>query len=228
MASIGRGTTPGMGGRSLSLVVFAVMAVGCGPRLDAQDYPIAATYDRWVVQGDRVSVLASAAGVDENVRAVTQYQGQPPRISVELENDTLTIDSNCASRPSCSVEIFASLLPDADGALVADLGTLSIGSDLTGRFEAEIGDGGVTGAAVSAASVEALLEAGDVGLTFVERPERVDVETGDGQLIVEVPAGDYRLDLSEGATVEGGIVDDVGADASIRMIGAGEVVLRGL
>jgi hypothetical protein len=228
MASIGRGMAWRRGSECLVPLVVLASAVGCGPRLDAQDYPIAATYDRWVVQGDRVSVLASAAGVDENVRAVTQYQGQPPRISVELENDTLIIDSNCAARPSCSVEIFASLLPDADGALVADLGTLSIGSDLTGGFEAEIGDGSVTGAAVEADSVEAVLESGDVGLTFAQRPTRVDVETGDGQLIVEVPSGDYRLDLSEGATVEGGIVDDVGADASIRMIGPGEVVLRGL
>jgi len=217
---------PGLGWGNLATLGIAVFLAGCGTKLDAQDYPISATYDRWAVDGDRVSVVVSAGGVDENVRAVTQYQGQAPRISVELANDTLTIDSNCAERPTCSVELFAELDAAADGQMVSDLGSLQIGTDLTGSMTAELGDGSITGTDVSIDSLQANLEVGSVDVSWVVRPLSVDVDTLDGDVTIEVPAGSYRLDVPEGATIDG-VTDDVGADASIRIAATGSVVVRG-
>lgn len=61
---------------------------------------------------------------------------------------------------------------------------------------------GITlGLRLAAEEVEVFSQAGPIDLSFEQRPSDVDVETGQGDIALVVPAGDYFLDTQASGTV---------------------------
>lgn len=133
-----------------------------------------------------------------------------------VDDDVLFIDYTCGTSEWCGGDLLVTLPPGTSTQVSLRNGDLTL-ADLDGSTVANLRDGRVT--ALGHGSGPLVVAAtGGVDLQFDVGPDRVDVETEEGDVRFVMPTGDYALDL-EGArvTIDDGIVDD---PASLRRIRA--------
>lgn len=158
---------------------------------------------------------------------------------------TLRITTDCpAAATRCAVDLEVTA-PDVPGEVAIGVGDLDVrdwGGGLV--FDGGVGDllldrvgGGLvaTMGVGSADGVDLALDlaaieigTGSVSLSWDEAPRGVAVETGVGDILIEVPTGAYACDLASGVGDVDmvGVVDDADADRWIRAhAGTGSVRL---
>lgn len=91
--------------------------------------------------------------------------------------------------------------------------------------------GALTLDALESPRAEVELGSGEVTLAFAAPPRDLLVTQGDGPVAVEVPAGDYALDLSTraGEVLVDGVADNPAAEARLAVhVAAGDIALTGV
>jgi hypothetical protein len=154
-----------------------------------------------------------AATVDHEVR----WTGPRPELTQELAGDVLRITARCPE-PGERCETRLTVTVPAAAASRVDLGAGDVVvEDLTGAHELWTAGGDVTGTGLTGPRASAHSTAGDVELTFAAPPAAVVAESTAGDVGVLVPIGPvYRVDAGTTAgSVEVGVADDPGADATI-------------
>jgi len=100
-----------------------------------------------------------------------------------------------------------------------------------GDIEAEFDDGRFKGVRLASPRVVVTADSADVDLDFAVAPESVAVDLGEGEVILEVPAGDYRCTLAaaSGDVTTMGVtcLDSATAVLDVR-VGDGDIVVMGI
>ena len=170
-----------------------------------------------------------------------------PRVTETLVDGLLTVRVECIGSVSviCTnrVELVVppdvSLSIDALGTRIADVegdidisnGAGSVELDrVSGVLDLDVGGGSITGREIRSARVRAAAGAGSVELGFAAPPEEVDVTSGAGSVLVELPPGDeaYRVSADAGAGSDAvSVRTDPTSDRVIRASsGAGSTEVR--
>lgn len=222
--------------RLVLLPVLAVLLAGCGgvtlttdTGSDPGGSSAEATSERGTNRHDgavgRVEVVSDAGDVTlrpgpagtATVDHETRWTGPRPELTQELVGDVLRINAHCPE-PGERCETRLTLTVPAAAASSVDLGAGDVlVEDVTGAHELRTAGGDVTGSGLAGPRVSAASSAGDVALSFAAPPAAVVAESTAGDVDVVVPIGPvYRVDAGTTVgSVEVGVADDPGADATI-------------
>lgn len=201
-----------------------------------------------VPAGDIDVEIGSTPGLDAHMRWRGDL-GDGPSMTIDTVGDASTYTWTCPSPArdctmdlvvqvpadllSLTVDVAAGSVTTVDLAAVVDVDVDAgdiyiVGHE--GELSASTNAGSIEGTALCSATVDASIDAGDLELEFCDRPVAVTTRVNTGSIEMELPSGDYdlQLDTNLGSiTVLKGIVDDAAADVSIQAdVDLGDVTLR--
>ncbi len=183
--------------------------------------------------------LSVSPGANVGVQAELSWRSGdgPPFVTVQERGTAVTHTWRCDGNRSCSVDLVITVPPSTDavtldleagdveltdlsGPLLVDVeaGNVDILGH-TGDVDIDVEAGSIVARELRADEVVASVEAGSIDLELANRPVEIDATTDAGDVDLRVPSGAYALDLrtSVGQVRVGeGIIEDPGADASIR------------
>lgn len=149
----------------------------------------------------------------------------------------LACDGRFPCRASSSVELPAAAdiqveTVDAAVSVVRFDGT--VGATTTGRGDVLLGgvggrlrvlteDGGVFGDGLTAADVDIESRSGEIVLRFAERPDRLTVRSGSEPVTIELPDGDYAVNVKSGSSIAINVGQVATADSEILVQARGPV-----
>ncbi|MGW7414953.1 DUF4097 family beta strand repeat-containing protein [Streptomyces sp. NPDC054863] len=236
-------------------VLVALAATGCGSS-DASEAPV--EKKNFAFSGKTLTIKSDNSAIDLVPADVKEIQverqvdgwvflGSGPDPVWKIDGDTLTlkvgcsgISANCEARHSVKVPRGIELTVDNDNGRVqatgfdtdlkvkTDNGEVRI-KDMSGaELDLESNNGKVSGEGISAKSVHAKTDNGQVKLNFTAVPDLVDSRSNNGAVRLGLPKSTYRVDAS---TDNGKITVDVPkADSSTHVVKArsdnGEITLQ--
>ncbi|WP_433502104.1 DUF4097 family beta strand repeat-containing protein [Pseudonocardia halophobica] len=222
--------------RLVLLPVLAVLLAGCGgvtlttdTGSDPGGSPGEAIPERGTDRHDgavaRVEIVSDSGDVtlrsgaegSATVDHEMRWTGPRPELTQELAGDVLRITARCPE-PGERCETRLTVTAPAAAASSVDLAAGDVRVDgLTGAHDLRTAGGDVTGSGLAGPRVSATSTAGDVALGFAAPPAAVVAESTAGDVEVVVPIGPvYRVDAGTTVgSVEVGVADDPGADATI-------------
>lgn len=218
--------------RLVLLPVLGVLLAGCGGvTLTTGSEPAGGEVttergtDRHAGAVGRVEIVSDAGDVtlrpgpegSATVDHERRWTGPRPELTQELVGDVLRITARCPEPGERCETRLTVTVPAAAGSSV-DLGAGDVLVEgLTGAHELRTAGGDVTGSGLAGPRVSGTSTAGDVALGFAAPPAAVVAESTAGDVDVVVPIGPvYRVDAGTTAgSVEVGVADDPGADATI-------------
>lgn len=189
---------------------------------------------------DGVQVIAKDATVeltggrlDEEIRvtATRTYSAHRPAVNVERIEGRLHVSHRCRRQRVCEVHYRITMPSDTDATVLADGGSV-LATGLWGDLDLSTVWGDVFAAGLRSSDVSVTTDIGDVTLSFEAPPDRVGVETVEGNVSVSVPTGeDYRLELdsNRGDISVSDLSSEDDAERSIVIVssGGGDVDVRG-
>jgi hypothetical protein len=167
---------------------------------------------------------ATATSVRTRSAPVTVQDLSGP-VDVTTRSGQVTIEQ-VAAPVRIDTESGGITLADLRGDLVARTVSAPIElRDVHGRVDLTSDSGAITGNAQVVEAFVARTRSGWVTATFDAPPERVDVRSTSGEVILQVPAGHYRLDLhaAAGRVRLDGVADDPAATRTIRISTGGGI-----
>ena len=131
-----------------------------------------------------------------------------------IEDDILFLDYACDGL--CGGDITLTSPPDVQLDIRMAAGDLTV-DDWTGDIVAGLGVGAIQARGLDSAVVHLATGAGSVEVGFDTRPKEIEIVVATGSVELEVPGGDYVLELSAktGSIRSEGVSNDPNADASI-------------
>jgi hypothetical protein len=151
-------------------------------------------------------------GVDDGSVIATMYKRECSLIkrhtfgfepSVGLQRDdvidgVLELESRCKYDGNCRFDHMFELPEGVDFSVIMADSQISLGY-FTGDIEVSFESGWFKGVRLESPNFTLSLTTGDVTADFAAAPESVAIEVGDGDVKLEVPAGEYRCDLASAA-----------------------------
>lgn len=182
-----------------------------------------------VVAGDRAAVLynkswliseptATAETGDLLLRCQTRW---PCRASSTV---LLPQDPEAGT----TLELFGDqdlLITDFDGTLMASAtgdGDVVLGP-IAGRVTAETERGAILGHGLRTTEMDLKTAEGVVELTFLDRPERVSIQSGAEAVTITLPPGDYAVSVTGGSSIAINVGQAADADSQITIHARGPV-----
>lgn len=173
-----------------------------------------------VGQGDRANIWLQ--------RHVYAFEGSLGETAAEVdENEVFHLLFDCDGPATCFADHWLEVPQSIAIDMKLDQGTIELFA-LAGPIALELGDDVVVGADVMSSPTFAIdgRALGDVRLTWVAAPERIDITLEDGAVALQVPAGNYVCELSGADAVE--VAPEIVCDATATAVlhvdaGAGSV-----
>jgi hypothetical protein len=190
--------------------------------------------DTIVIRSDAGDVQLVGARSDQVV--LTQKRTwlfDAPKVHMTISHDTLELRAECpgARVPDrCTVDFALQVPFDVDTTVQGGAGDIHV-DGVAGHVRIKTDAGNVSGQHLHAVSVDARTQAGDANFAFDTKPVSVRTSSNVGDITIEVPSGDYRVDTATkaGDVKVSGVLRN---DHALRSIGAqtsaGNVTVRGL
>ncbi|MFJ1719837.1 DUF4097 family beta strand repeat-containing protein [Streptomyces sp. NPDC088244] len=203
---------------------MALTLAGCGSA-DVSDVP--AEHKSFALSGKTLTIHSGQSSLElvpADVRKVEVTRrvdgwvvlGNGPDPRWEMENDTLTLQvkckalvSNCAAQHQVKVPRGVAVVVEGDNGRIVASGfrtPLTLGADngrvtvrdCTGPLKLSSDNGGIVGERISAKSVSARSDNGQIRLGFAAAPDLVDTTSDNGGITIDLPAGSvrYAVDVS--------------------------------
>ncbi len=210
------------------LFASLMLLAGCQRTIDATDYEHTRDYVRYGLSVDSGNVIVNPSLDRGQTRAVAQYVGvSVPTVRVEVLQQVLEIEGECGERADCLVDFFVDLLPATDGTVELGDGTVQL-NEMTGDTTVDIESGTLDASGLESGLFIATV-GGAIDVSFATTPTTVELESSEGDVVLRVPAGSYRVDASaSGSVTIEGITEDPAAASSLRAEAvSGDLVIRG-
>ena len=180
------------------LPCMLLLAVGCAEATDEVFFVV----DAEAIE--EVNVIAKDATVELNggdfedeirVIATRSYSVTAPRIAVDTIDGQLRVTHRCPRQRTCSVDYVIVMPRVLDAAVVSEAGSV-LAAQLAGNLDVTTVFGDVYGGALRSSEVNISSEFGEVTLSFDTPPERVRVNTIEGNTSISVPRDEsYSIEL---------------------------------
>ncbi|MEZ4237583.1 MAG: hypothetical protein R3F59_15835 [Myxococcota bacterium] len=180
---------------------------------------------------DRIEIEVSAGdvsirGVDGPVKLSGNFGGAGKEPEHSVSDGVLTVSYDCGL---CGGRLTVDAPPETAVVVTTGAGDVSVDGMLA-RLDASLSGGSADVRDHGAGPVIVTADIGDVDASFVEPPDRVDVDVTTGFVEIEVPPEAYALDLRApaGSTSVQGITDDPSSPFEITArTRAGSISVRG-
>jgi hypothetical protein len=201
--------------------------------VDTTNYQIGQPVSQLRLDGNAGAVTLIAGDGPVTVTETARYTDDKPVTSHTVEGDTLTLTARECQRVRsvngrCEVDWEVHAPAGTNVTLHSGAGDIAV-TGFAGTVDARTESGGVRGRRLTARSVTAKSEAGDVELTFTQPPDQVKAGSSAGDVDITVPGGvgyDVRARSSTGDPE----VDVTQQDGSTHKIeaktGAGSIEIR--
>lgn len=223
--------------RRSTLILLAtvplLMAPGkCGFALDyTNTFLITEPIDRIVIRADDGLVISTAYERDATLFKRHVFAWEPSLVEPEhaVEDDALQCEARCLYEGNCRFDFMFETPPAVGFDIDMKDTRVSLGYT-TGDIKVVATSGFFHGVQLRSKRVELEYGDGDVDLELIEVPDLVEISAATGDVLISVPAGAYRCDLSASgdATVEGITCDDAAAAALTITADAGDITVSAL
>ncbi|HHO53269.1 MAG TPA: hypothetical protein ENK18_20950 [Deltaproteobacteria bacterium] len=211
-------------------VICGLLSVACGddhPEINSESYEFQGAIHTVVINaGSGSVVLTGKAG---SLVSVSFSSEGGDSFQFEEVAGRLSVGSLCQDGTlGCGTDVAVLAPPGTDFEIFTDSGPVTVtGMDVIGRIE-------TTSGAIFALDLGPMILStrslsGDHQVTFDEVPLEVEMEGGQsGALSLEVPQGDYQLDISAGGTIQtSGIQDGPSGPELTLSTNTGDVTVTG-
>jgi hypothetical protein len=150
--------------------------------------------------------------------------------SFSIEDGVASYEVHCKYDNNCTFDHMFELPFGIAFDITMDHANIDIGYT-DGDIEAQFDDGRFKGVRLASPRVVITSGSADVDLDFAAVPESVAIDLGEGEAILEVPAGEYRctLDAERGEVTTMGITCVDTATAALEVqVGRGDIVVMGI
>ncbi|HEY1967134.1 MAG TPA: DUF4097 family beta strand repeat-containing protein [Pseudonocardia sp.] len=178
---------------------------GGGGHVDTNSYQISQRVDQLRLDGNAGAVKLTAADGPITVTETARYSDDKPVTSHTVDGTTLTLTAQECQRVRsingrCEVEWEIHAPAGTNVTLRNGAGDITV-TGFAGPVDARTSSGGVRGRQLTAKTVTAKSEAGDVELSFTQPPDQVDASSSAGDVEIKLPGGvgyDVRAHTSTG------------------------------
>jgi hypothetical protein len=113
-----------------------------------------------------------------------------------VDGRTLEVFSECVhEEPYCTINWYAEIMPTTAVEVISNNGPVKL-TGIGAPITADVIGGGFDGVALSAPTLDVVVEVGDVNLAYDLPPTSVTVTVGTGNVAVTLPPGTYRCELA--------------------------------
>jgi hypothetical protein len=222
--------------RSVAVLLAALpvlMAPGkCGFALDySNTFLITEDIDRIVIRADDGLVLATAYEREATLfkRHVFAWEPSLYEPTHGVEDDALACEARCKYEGNCRFDFMFETPPHVAYDIEMKDTRVSLGYT-TGDITVQATSGWFHGVQLRSRRVDLDYGDADVELELLEVPESVAISVATGDVLLSVPAGTYRCELTaSGDTAVDGVTCDDSADALLVInADAGEISVTGV
>jgi DUF4097 and DUF4098 domain-containing protein YvlB len=215
----------------LPTVLFSALTVlavtGCGVNIDigadvhrTERTTVDATgVTSLIITTDNGDVDVVAGSGDIEVTAlISEHDAGDAEHSVEIDDGAVTIMGTCDDGwfGNCEVTLQVTAPADLDVTVVTDNGDVSV-TQRDGRLDLSTNNGGIDAMSIDSGLVRSSTDNGDVDLAFKRPPDRVDISTDNGSVLVEVPPCETAYAV-EASSDNGDVRVDVTTDPTSRRV----------
>jgi len=194
---------------AMSLLLLAACGTDPLPPGESASYDAADTLEVTTTSG-RIEVVAHDA---DTIDVEVLPGNGSDTWEADESGSTLEVRAMCSDgTEGCSVGFIVYVPADTDIELRADNGEVAAKGALTGEVHLQTTSGDVVGIDLGPVDLDVLTN-GTADVSFADRPARVWLDGGAGDLSLTIPAGSYDLQL-EGAGSENIDIDIVDDDSS--------------
>ena len=203
------------------LALPLLMAPGrCGFALDySNTFLITDPIDRIVIRADDGLVISTAYERDAVLFKRHVFAWEPSLVEPthEVDGDDLKAEARCLYEGNCRFDFMFETPPQVGFDIDMKDTRVSLGYT-TGDIKVVATSGYFHGVQLRSNNVELTFGDGDVELELIEPPESVEITVATGDVLITVPAGTYRCDLSASGDVDvDGVTCDDAATAVITV-----------
>lgn len=210
--------------RSAALVLAALpllMAPGrCGFALDySNTFLITDPIDRIVIRADDGLVISTAYERDATLFKRHVFAWEPSLVEPThgVKDDALECEARCLYEGNCRFDFMFETPPHVGFDIEMKDTRVSLGYT-TGDITVTADSGFFHGVQLRSKRIELTYGDGDVELELIEIPESVEISAAQGDVLLTVPAGAYRCDLTASGDADvAGITCDDAADAVLTV-----------
>lgn len=212
------------------LALPLLMAPGrCGFALDySNTFLITDPIDRIVIRADDGLVISTAYERDAVLFKRHVFAWEPSLVEPkhEVDDRALKCTAGCLYEGNCRFDFMFETPPEIGFDIDMKDTRVSLGYT-TGDIKVVATSGYFHGVQLRSKHVELTYDDGDVELELIEPPESVEISVATGDVMITVPAGTYRCDLSASgdADVAGVTCDDAATAVITVTADAGDISL---
>jgi hypothetical protein len=218
----------------VALFLPAFIGAGtCGLVLDfTETFLVTDPVDRIVIVTDDGNIDATAYERDAILlkRHTFGFEASLGKPSFDITDGVASYEVHCKFAHKCTFDHMFELPFGISFDITMDRANIDIGYT-DGDIAADFDEGSFKGVRLAAPNVEITADAADVDIDYAVAPASLAIDLGRGEVILEVPAGEYRCTLAADSgevTVQGISCLDTAAAVLDVHVGDGDVLVMGI